>query len=203
MMRNVLPVKVDVPYGKRIGVFVSGGWDSAVLLYMVWSQCLKQGNELVIYTVPKLDGAVKYAEQVVEWCRYKLIASRVEHKIVGDVSANDPSSYVTNGIVEVLTEKDADIVYVAVTKYYEGMNPDHARQHASQYNAEHVCLQPFSDLTKDHTVQLAFDLGIADDIMDITHSCTEQNEGRCECCHWCKEREWAFNKINKIDRGTN
>ena len=203
MMKNVLPVKVDVPYGKKVGVFVSGGWDSAVLLYLVWSKCLKQGNELCVYTVPKLDGAVNYAEKVVEWCRYKLIAQRVEHKIVGDISANDPSSYVTSGVIEALTSREVDLVYVAVTKYYDGMEPDHDRQHASQYGGEHVCLQPFHNITKDQTVQLAFDLGIAEDIMDITHSCTELDEGRCGYCPWCKERQWAFEKIGKEDRGTN
>ena len=58
-------------------------------------------------------------------------------------------------------------------------------------------------MTKDKVVQLAFDLGIAEDIMDITHSCTELDEGRCGYFPWCKEREWAFKQIDKVDKGTN
>lgn len=203
MTKNVLPAKVDVPYRKKIGVLVSGGWDSAVLLYLVWAKCLKQGNEMYIYTVPKLDGAVKYAEKVVEWCRYKLIAPRVQHKIVGDISADDPSEYVKSGVIEALTSGEVDVVYSAVTAYYDEMNPDHERTLTKGTPFEDIVRQPFAELTKDKTVQLAFDLGIADDIMNITHSCTELDEGRCGYCPWCKERDWAFKQIEKEDKGIN
>ena len=203
MMKSALPVKVEVPYNKKIGVFVSGGWDSAVLLYLIWDKCIKQGNKIHIYTVPKLDGAVKYAEQVINWCRHKLFSYHVKQQIVGDISADNPSSYVRSGVMEVLESGEVDIVYVAVTKYYDGMEPDQERVFTSGTSYEYIVRQPFADMTKDETVQLAFDLDIADDIMDITHSCTELDEGRCGYCPWCKERVWAFEKVGKIDKGTN
>ena len=198
MMMNVSHVKANIPHDKRIAVCVSGGWDSAVLWHIVYNECKERGQSCRPYTVPKIDGAVKYANQVLAWSGYD-----GETNIVGNVDAEDPSTYVTSGIYEIFEQKYADIVYVAVTAYYDGMDPDHERQHASQYNAEDICIQPFHSLTKDQTVQMAFDLGIAEEIMDITHSCTELDEGRCGYCPWCKEREWAFKQINKIDRGTN
>ena len=198
MMKLVLPVKVDIPEGKRIAVCVSGGWDSAVLWHIVYEECKRRSQSCRPYTVPKIDGAVKYANQVLAWSGYE-----GETNIVGSVDAEDPSEYVTSGIFDIFKKGYADIVYVAVTKYYDGMDPDHERQHASQYNAEDICIQPFHNMTKDQTVQLAFDLGIAEDIMDITHSCTERDEGRCGYCPWCKEREWAFKQIGKLDKGIN
>lgn len=198
MMKSVSPAKVSVPHDKRIAVCVSGGWDSAVLWHIVYNECKKRGQSCRPYTVPKIDGAVNYANQVLAWSGYDSPTN-----VVGNVDAEDPSEYVTSGIFEIFEKGYADIVFVAVTKYYDGMDPDHERQHASQYNAEDICLQPFHDLTKDQTVQLAFDLGIAEDIMNITHSCTERDEGRCGYCPWCKEREWAFKQIGKIDKGIN
>ena len=198
MMKSVSPAKVSIPHDKRIAVCVSGGWDSAVLWHIVYNECKKRGQSCRPYTVPKIDGAVKYANQVLSWSGYDSPTN-----VVGNVDAEDPSEYVTSGIFEIFERGYADIVFVAVTKYYDGMDPDHERQHASQYNAEDICLQPFHDLTKDQTVQMAFDLGIADDIMDITHSCTELDNGRCGYCPWCKEREWAFKQINKVDKGKN
>lgn len=203
MMKNVLPVKVDVPVGKKIGVFVSGGWDSAVLLYIIWDICIKQRNEMRIYTVPKLDGAVKHAERVVKWCRYKLITDAVPHDIVGSITAEDPSEYVKSGVVDALMSGNVDIVYSAVTSYYDEMNPDQDRIFTKGTPFEDIVRQPFAELTKDKTVQLAYDLGIADEIMKYTHSCTQLEEGRCGYCPWCKEREWAFKQINKVDKGTN
>jgi len=196
-------MKVDVPYGKKVGVFVSGGWDSAVMLYLVWRECLKQGNELCVYTVPKLDGAVNHAGKVVKWCRYKLIAPYVEHKIVGDISDENPSEHLRSGIIEAFKGNAIDVAYSAVTAYYDEMNPDHDRTFTKGTSLENIIRQPFAELTKDKIVQLAFDLGIADDIMQITHSCTERNEGRCGYCPWCKERAWAFEKIKKEDIGVN
>jgi len=203
MKNPVLPVKAkeiaeSIPHNKRIAVVVSGGWDSAVLWYIVYNECKKRGQSCRPYTVPKLDGAQRWANEVLKWSGYV-----GETNIVGSVDAEDPSSYVTSGIMEVLKGGYADICYCGVTSYYEGMEADHERQHASKYNAEHVCPQPFSDMTKDETVQLGFDLGIAQDIMHITHSCTELDAGRCGYCPWCKERAWAFNKIGKIDEGIN
>ena len=203
MMMSALPAKAKeiaegIPYNKRIAVVVSGGFDSAVLWHIVYNECKRRGQSCRPYTVPKLDGAVRWANEVLALSGYE-----GQTNIVGKVDAEDPSSYVASGIIEIFTEKMADIVYVGVTKYYDGMNPDHPRQHASKYNAAHKCLQPFSDMTKDKTVQLAFDLGIAEGIMPTTHSCTELDEGRCGYCQWCKEREWAFKQIGKIDTGKN
>ena len=198
MMKNVSHVRDNIPHNKRIGVCVSGGWDSAVLWYIVYNECKKRGQSCRPYTVPKIDGAVNYANKILKWSGYDS-----ETNIVGRVDAEDPSQYVTSGIIDIFAKGYADIVYVAVTKYYDGMEPDHERQHASQYNAEDICIQPFHNLTKDQTVKMAFDLGIAEEIMDITHSCTERDEGRCGYCPWCKEREWAFNQVGEIDAGTN
>jgi len=198
MMKNVSHVRDNIPHNKRIGVCVSGGWDSAVLWYIVYNECKKRGQSCRPYTVPKIDGAVKYANQVLKWSGYD-----AETNIVGSIDSEDPSEYVKSGVREILVDGYADVVYSAVTAYYDGMEPDHQRIFTKGTAYEEIVRQPFAEWTKDKVVQLAFDLGIAEDIMDITHSCTERDEGRCGYCPWCKEREWAFKQINKVDKGTN
>lgn len=198
MMKSVSHVKADIPEGKRIAVCVSGGWDSAVLWHIIYNECKERGQSCRPYTVPKIDGAVKYANQVLKWSGYD-----TETNIVGSIQSEDPSEYVTSGVKEILINGYADVVYSAVTSYYDEMEPDHDRQFTKGTPFEEIVRQPFAEWTKDKVVQLGFDLGIAEDIMNITHSCTERDEGRCGYCPWCKERAWAFNKINKIDKGTN
>ncbi len=198
MMKNVSLVKADIPEGKRIAVCVSGGWDSAVLWHIVYNECKKRRQSCRPYTVPKIDGAVNYANQVLKWSGYE-----GETNIVGSIDSENPSDYVKSGVVEILKDGYADVVYSAVTKYYDDMDPDQDRIFTAGTPFEEIVRQPFANYTKDVTVQMAFDLGIADDIMDITHSCTELNEGRCGYCPWCKERRWAFENIDKVDKGKN
>ena len=198
MMKNVSRVKADIPEGKRIAVCVSGGWDSAVLWHIIYNECKERRQSCRPYTVPKIDGAVNYANKVLKWSGYE-----GETNIVGSIDSENPSDYVKSGVIQILTEGYADVVYSAVTKYYDEMDPDQDRIFTAGTPFEEIVRQPFATYTKDVTVQMAFDLGIADDIMNITHSCTERDEGRCGYCPWCKERQWAFDKINKVDKGVN
>jgi 7-cyano-7-deazaguanine synthase in queuosine biosynthesis len=198
MMKNVSHVKANIPEGKRIAVCVSGGWDSAVLWHIIYEECKKRGQSCRPYTVPKIDGAVKYANQVLRWSGYD-----TDTNVVGSIDSDNPSDYVKSGVSEILVEGYADVVYTAVTAYYDEMEPDQDRILTKGTPFETLVPQPFAEMTKDEVVQIAFDLGIAEEIMDITHSCTELDEGRCGYCPWCKEREWAFKQINKLDKGTN
>jgi hypothetical protein len=59
---------------------------------------------------------------------------------------------------------------------------------------------PFAHMLKDEILNIMFAEG-QEDLADITHSCTEQQVGRCNRCWQCTERAWAFNKLNKIDTG--
>ena len=197
-MKNVSHVKANIPEGKRIAVCVSGGWDSAVLWHIIYEECKKRGQSCRPYTVPKIDGAVKYANQVLRWSGYD-----TDTNVVGSIDSDNPSDYVKSGVSEILVEGYADVVYTAVTAYYDEMEPDQDRILTKGTPFETLVPQPFAEMTKDEVVQIAFDLGIAEEIMDITHSCTELDEGRCGYCPWCKEREWAFKQINKLDKGTN
>lgn len=197
-MKNVSLVKADIPEGKRIAVCVSGGWDSAVLWHIVYNECKKRRQSCRPYTIPKEDGAVAHANNVLKWSGYE-----GETNIVGSIESENPSDHVKSGVIEIFEGGHADVVYSAVNKYYDGMNPDHGRVFTEGTPFEKIVRQPFSAYTKEVIVQMAFDLGIADELMDITHSCTERNEGRCGYCSWCKERQWAFENIDKVDKGKN
>jgi 7-cyano-7-deazaguanine synthase in queuosine biosynthesis len=56
-------------------------------------------------------------------------------------------------------------------------------------------------MLKDEIIQIMFDEQ-QEELMNITHSCTEQKNGRCGKCWQCTERAWAFDKLGKTDTGT-
>ena len=61
-------------------------------------------------------------------------------------------------------------------------------------------LLPFVDLYKHNILEFMY-ADNQEDLIDITHSCTEQSVGRCNKCWQCTERAWAFKKLDKIDTG--
>ena len=209
MVKIVSHVKVDVPRGKKIAVLVSGGWDSAVLWYLVKRTCMDRNQECNAFTVPKLDGAEHYANRVLEWSSERLGHALMKTTIVGDISSDNPSDYVTSGGYEIWNEGLGEHIFSAVNAY----PPNQRSMMADGYplpndrfvktEEHHALTQPFAELTKDKIVQLAFDIGIAHEIAPITHSCTELDRGRCNNCWWSKEREWAFKVIGQDDIGEN
>ena len=213
MVKTVLHVKDDVekeiPLNKKIAVLVSGGWDSAVLWYLVKSVCMERNQECNPFTVPKLDGAEHYANLVLEWSSNRLGHALTKTTIVGDISSDNQSDYVTSGGYEIWNEGLAEHLFSAVNKYppnQRSLMPEGYPLPNDRFvkTEEHAHLsQPFADLTKDKIIQLGFDLGIANEIAPITHSCTELDRGRCNNCWWCKEREWAFKEIGQEDIGEN
>jgi 7-cyano-7-deazaguanine synthase in queuosine biosynthesis len=60
---------------------------------------------------------------------------------------------------------------------------------------------PFVDFLKTDILKIMFDEK-QDDLIPITHSCTEQAVGDCNQCWQCTERAWAFSKLHKIDLGS-
>ena len=197
-----------IPINKRIAVVVSGGWDSAVLWYMAKSICLARNQVCNPFTVPKLDGAEYYANKVLEWSCRRLEIPVVKTTIVGQITSDNPSDYVTSGAYEIFEKDYADYLLNGMNKYPpnqrdmlpEGYPLPNDRWEPKPEHKEYVG-HPFADMTKAETIQLGFSIGIADEIMPITHSCTERDRGRCGKCWWCKEREWGFAQIGKKDTG--
>jgi hypothetical protein len=192
----VLPAK-----GERVGVFVSGGWDSAVLWYIIKGHCIKNKIQCTPFTVPKLDGAVNFANKVLEWSCGEFGIPKIYTNPVGSIESENTSEYVGSGVREALSMPNIDVVYTAVNKYPSWMTPPADRIFTKDTEFENVVRQPFADLYKTDIVNMAFELGIGNKIMYITHSCTEREIGRCHDCWWCKEREWAFTETNHKDYG--
>jgi 7-cyano-7-deazaguanine synthase in queuosine biosynthesis len=61
---------------------------------------------------------------------------------------------------------------------------------------------PFIEMHKDEILKLVFDHR-QEELLKLTHSCTEQKTGRCGRCFQCNERAWAFRQLDKLDAGIN
>jgi hypothetical protein len=191
-LRSILtPFLTD---NKKIGFFVSGGFDSSLLLYtsLMLIQEIKISIITKIFTVPRYDDSRRHAENVIGFINKKF-KKNLQHKIVGNPNIHH-SLQVLSGIKEVIGQ--VDYLFLGDTK-----NPEHLLNGPIRIKStDNRIIQPFFHWTKKDTVALAIELGLTD-LMTISHTCTESIEYRCRHCWQCEERRWAFTENNYVDPG--
>ena len=208
-----------------IGVVVSGGLDSTVLWHYMYGICKERNQKIIPFTVPKNDGALTYASRMLEWST-KRYGDKTLHPIVinskgvdwskKDYQGDEVSRQLIDGIKEIMDLGLAGYVYTGVNEYppnYETLCSYHtpgprnlSRDSDVNYRGRPVSdivRQPFADYTKADIIKFANDLGILDEVAELSHSCVELIRGRCGECFWCKEREWGFAEAGHVDKGTN
>lgn len=186
---------VPILNGNKVGFFISGGFDSAVLLYTACQivDSEKLNSEIIIYTVDRPDGSVLHSERVVNYMRDKF-KLELPIRIVGNGKLHH-SLQVVSGIIPATLETD----YVLLG---DTQNPAHLLDGPVRTpSIIPKIIQPFFQLTKKETVALMIELGFTD-AMTLTASCTESILLKCNECWQCRERVWAFAENKIKDLGT-
>jgi len=194
-------IEINLPDGtnKNILYAISGGTDSAILLYIL----AKMNKETVakhnftLFTVPRPDGGANYSPNIAKWIANKLQIDLPEPMIYGD--GNLPHNIVVKIVIkELLDTNKYDLLYVAENKVPDIGVTGPIR--APQQNYKRRSL-PFWGVTKECIIDLYYQENIPE-LLELTHSCTERTIGRCNMCFQCKERAWAFSKLGITDPGS-
>lgn len=200
-------VDIKLPEGKqRIGVMLSGGADSAVLLYLV---CLERRmdrstQEIIPFTVARPDGAWDYVKPIVEWVRNKL--NLTVEQLPDPIKVGDPTVHHSQqgrtGEYEARTKYNIEHIF-----YGSQAHPDRALiELPGEYPSRPASVElpgttcPFALVDKRHTLSL-YDIFDIWPLIELTHSCTALTQGRCGECYNCKEREWALGQLEFTDPG--
>jgi len=200
-------VDIKLPEGKqRIGVMLSGGADSAALLYLL---CLerrmdKSSQEIVPFTVARPDGAWDYVKPIVEWVRNKL--ELTIEQLPDPIKVGDPTVHHSQqgrtGEYEARSKHSIEHIF-----YGSQAHPDRVLiELPGEYPSRPASVElpgttcPFALVDKRHTLSL-YDIFDVWPLIELTHSCTALTEGRCGECYNCKEREWALSQLEFTDPG--
>jgi hypothetical protein len=175
----------------RVGIMLSGGMDSTLLLYLL----AKNIDNIITFTIPKTDGAKHYVQPIIDWVNQKLDKQVKKPKFIGN-----PLIYHANIINVALKsiETDYDILYFAGNVYPDDIlpgGPTRVRRNHPKHR------QPFFDCYKTDIVQAYVRYDIMD-LVELTHTCTEREFGRCNTCWQCRERIWAFSELQIEDKST-
>ena len=207
--------ELTIPENRSIGIMLSSGADSAILLYLMCLELLYTGRSVdeikYVFTIPKVDGAELHSAKIVNWINQDLDINLPQPTIISaeNLSELDHSMQVRDSVRACFvkydpTAKDLFIFLAdqrAVPKpwpFDEGIEPYRV---ADNPFPEIISL-PFNHLYKSHTIDLHFIFG-TEPLLELSHSCTQMKSGRCKKCYHCHERQWAFDQLNKIDPGTN
>ena len=188
---------IEIDPDKTYGIMLSGGLDSAILLYL-----LIKNNPLINlqpFTIAKSDGAALYVDSIVEHFNRKFNLSLPKPILVGNPEIFHRLQG-ASAINEIMNKYPVDYLFNALNQ-----NPPELidmpgaaiRSKSSPFSKLRL---PFASMYKDQIVKYMFD-NQQEDLMNITHTCTEQQHGRCGKCWQCTERKWAFAKLNKEDTG--
>lgn len=185
---------------KRIGVMLSGGADSAILLYLLALERKIAGSdqELIPFTVARPDGAWNYVKPIVDKINQMLGATIPDPIQVGDPSLHH-SQQGRSGELEARTKYRIDHFYYGSQQHPPVPMPGEYPKRPEQVELPGTTI-PFALVDKRHTLGL-YEVFQAWPLIELTHSCTAQTEGRCGECYNCKEREWALSQLEFTDPG--
>jgi hypothetical protein len=184
----------------RYGILLSGGIDSAILLYLL----VKINPKINIqpFTIPKKDGAAIYSLPIIKHFNKKFNLNIPHPILVGDISVHHRQMSRT-AVEDIFSKNIIDLLYNAVNKTpYGDLNEDNDPRapKRDKTSPSPKIILPFVDMYKTEILQIMYDNN-QEDLIDITHTCTDMSIGRCNICWQCQERIWAFKELGKIDTG--
>jgi hypothetical protein len=188
----------NISKDKHYGILLSGGIDSAILLYLL----IKEEPKIRIqpFTIPKNDGAYLYANPIIDHFNNKFNLT-IPHTIkVGNIKLHHSEQGKDASFEINRFYKSIDILFNALNAVPPELQDGRQPMRSTKEPSPKVKF-PFVSMYKDQILQIMYDEGQTD-LINLTHSCTERSIGRCNVCWQCCERIWAFNQLNQVDTGT-
>ena len=200
---------------RPIGIMLSGGADSAVLLYYLMKTC--PGNKIYVFTLANTQRNMRnatHASLVVNKCVELTGNTNVAHVITYDVEQTDTNIF--NSISKSYETANTAYHYSGVT-----LNPPNSvtkkfklpisetyrntENNPKTVDLEYSFFAPFARHDKSTIKKLYDEFDLIDELFPLTRSCeydpsisndiSNPGSGHCGECWWCEERKWAFRRL--------
>lgn len=192
-----------------IGVCVSGGLDSALLLYFTLKYTTEPVHVFSFASQEKKIRNVHAALNVVNACIELTNNYKVLHHIVYDKSQNKKNLFELP--VKQLLNSTISTLYTGVTKnppksitdkfILETMENDERNPDVVRQEVQNNWYMPWTNLDKRDLFEIYSKHNLLENLFPVTRSCEWINHewpdpgyGHCGKCWWCQEREWGFGK---------
>lgn len=195
----------------NVGISISGGADSSLLLYLLMKHT---DPETKIHAISCADPRMlnvnpRHAFNVLERCM-ELTGNRNVLFYTYFVKIKNSKTWVT-GIDHYIDNKIVDVVYTGATSNPPTdmtdvpwlVNPPsetavcrNPKDIRPLYSRNDKIYTPFTNIHKRQIAQLYREHNLMESLFPLTHSCEHPkflHPTQCGECWWCLEREWGFN----------
>lgn len=190
----------------KVGIFLSGGADSALILYLLVKMADERNQELKIYpingfevTSPDCDSE-KAAKSIIEFIRNNTSTDRIHDLYVHPMIQESKHKYYYIKPALLYLRKKYNF-YEFILGTSQGMPGDERPTiHEGTITGNNLIetsekyddvLLPWARVNKKFIAAQYNKLGLKK-LSDITNSCIVNSSTPCKECWWCKERYWAF-----------
>jgi hypothetical protein len=198
-------INIDVEENKKYGIMLSGGLDSAILLYFILLDANQKNIILDItpFTIIKHDGSYNYVNSMIDYLNSLFQTSVPYTTLVGDPNTR-------HDLHSINARKEIKNICPDLDHMFSGLNQNPPfilncvknlgwiPPNRPSVNLSSFELMPFLNLYKTHIIDFA-DQYQQQKLFELTHSCTERIEGKCKICFQCEERAWAFEELKLKD----
>lgn len=186
----------DTPFGDinfhlstgRVGISASGGADSVLILYLMVSYGLSPQIFFIDNSGSSFEALQKCVDYINEEMCTQLTITKVPRRF--------PEGHSTRrDIVNLATF--VDVLFTGVTQnppvsITEGILPNRPAIHTYVPGFE----MPLINFDKRASMYLYKSLEL-EELLSLTHSCTQNEHISCGECFACKERQWAIDEVAK------
>lgn len=197
---------------KKVGIKLSGGADSAVLAYLLAKYKKEERPDLHIVPMTNVCKSKPYNEifalKVIDFVTNEFGVEFGEHVVIKNI-ALDPFLTYHDHILHMLYGSGLiDEHFIAITSYPpdDGMDMSGTedisgldRTRGLKPTKEDRSNRPFYNLDKKGIAELYHRFGLIDRLFPLTRSCeahTHDFSHHCGTCWWCRERMWAFGRLD-------
>jgi 7-cyano-7-deazaguanine synthase in queuosine biosynthesis len=202
-----------------VGVGISGGADSAVLLYIIMSNIKQPIHIYNMWSDYRKSVFKKSVDSVIEACsRLTGNTNYIVHKM--QIEPDESVEFYFDMLTDALDKKEIDIVYLGITNFppaevYLGFEQQQQSWHNKfrsdvvehpvfGLTIEHLNLDtrayvPLRNYNKKDIARLYRSLNLEQSLLPVTRSCEDDDHSDSHCgkCWWCQERIWAFGSLGE------
>lgn len=202
---------VSIPvFNGKVGLSMSGGADSSLLLYILLSNKKETLEVFTLASDHKGRISAKITTNVIDKCIELTGNNNVNHHIVYVDKQNDEKLFRLPR--KMISENKINVIYTAVTAnppkdiadnfLTSVANSEHNKRDPLIYRpiSDGNWCTPFVNTNKIKIAEMYESLGLLETLFPLTRSCeliTSNSNflGHCGNCWWCRERFWGFKRL--------
>lgn len=186
---------VEIPMQQStIGVFVSGGIDSALLYYLIKKYNNNKFHRIIPFVIDRFDTSIFHATNVINYVNN--VTQHITHPYIITINERDSNKQVRDAFLQIKNLNLVDILYIGVIEILD-IHKKHVINYPNPLETDYVKF-PLQKLNKSHVIDCILKLK-QNFLFKITHSCVYDT--KCNNCNRCNERLWGFNELGLQDPG--